>query len=100
MAWEISDLERQYTLVSKNYEFDQAIAFLADQRINQANRSNQYYELGDAEGMPPYRQALNEIDAAIGRLKAARREMQQIAGHAHRWNDDDYCSVCGADGRA
>lgn len=23
----------------------------------------------------------------------------QVA-HAHQWNDSDYCSVCGADGRA
>lgn len=20
--------------------------------------------------------------------------------HAHRWNEDDYCDLCGADGRA
>ena len=48
----------------------------------------------------PYRCALGDIDHAIGALKRFRSEMQWLAGHAHRWSDDDYCSICGADGRA
>lgn len=63
-------------------------------------QSQHYYELGDPGGISPFRQSLNELDAAIGLLKRCRREMQTLAGHAHRWNDDDYCSICGADGRA
>ena len=99
MSWEIGDLQKQYTLVPKDHSFDDAILMLADNRISQANRQNQFYELGDCDTIPPYRQALNEIDAAIGKLKAARREMQQIAGHMHKWDDNDYCYICGADGR-
>jgi hypothetical protein len=67
---------------------------------SQTCRSQQYYELGDPGGISPYRQSLNEIDASIGLLKRYRREIQQLAGHTHRWDDDDYCSICGADGRA
>lgn len=100
MSWEIGDLQKRYTLVPKDRTFDDAIALLADNRISQANSQNQYWENGDCDTFPPYRQALNEIDAAIGKLKAARREMQAIASHMHEWNDDDYCRICGADGRA
>lgn len=63
-------------------------------------RWQEYYELGDPGGKSPFRQSLDELDAAIGLLKRYRREMQSLAGHSHRWNEDDYCSVCGADGRA
>lgn len=100
MSWEIGDLQKQYTLVPRHQTFDESIAFLASNRISQSNRQNSYYENGGCDGIPPYRQALNEIDAAIGKLKAARREMQEIASHMHEWDSDDYCRICGADGRA
>lgn len=58
-------------------------------------------ESADLAGVEsPYPEALGEIDAAIGRLKRFRREVQQLAGHAHKWGSDDYCRICGADGRA
>ena len=69
--------------------------------ISRSNHQQQaYVNSGPWDFASPYQQALNEIDAAIGRLKALRREMQSIARHSHEWNDNDYCSVCGADGRA
>ena len=61
-------------------------------------RAQQFFELGGHEGVPPCRQALNEIDSAIGLLKRYRREMQSLARHAHRWDDNHYCEICGADG--
>jgi hypothetical protein len=48
----------------------------------------------------PYQWHLGRIDAAIGHLKRFRREVQGLSKHAHDWNDNDYCSICGADGRA
>lgn len=32
--------------------------------------------------------------------EAARRARARRQSHDHTWNEDDYCSVCGADGRA
>ena len=58
----------------------------------------QYADLA-GEG-DPYGDALRDIDHVISMLKRFRAEVQQLSGHAHRWNDDDYCSLCGADGRA
>lgn len=55
----------------------------------------------DLAGEPsPYRFYLGRIDAAIGHLKRFRRDVQELSKHAHDWNESDYCSICGADGRA
>jgi len=48
----------------------------------------------------PYPSVLADIDATIGMLKGFRRDVQSLGGHCHDWNDSDYCSICGADGRA
>lgn len=48
----------------------------------------------------PYRHYLGRIDASIGLLKRFRRDVQGLSKHAHEWNESDYCSICGADGRA
>lgn len=61
-------------------------------------RSAEYANLA-GEG-DPYGDTLRDIDRTIGFLKRYRLEMQSLAGHEHRWNEDDYCDVCGADGRA
>lgn len=55
----------------------------------------------DNAGEPsPFPYILGDIDHAIGMLKRYRAEVQALATHAHEWNSDDYCNVCGADGRA
>jgi hypothetical protein len=74
--------------------------FLALERAkSEANRDREMQDLTgvdcDAEGNPhdPY-QALEEM------LTQALREVKTLRLHAHVWNDEDLCSVCGADGRA
>jgi hypothetical protein len=80
---------------------NEQVEYLSSVLIDRANREQQSYDLGGPFDFPsPYRDALNQIDAAIGRLKSMRREMQRVASHSHDWNDNDYCSVCRADGRA
>lgn len=55
----------------------------------------------DLAGEPsPYPGFLADLDATIGFLKRYRRDLQHLAHHVHDWNSDDYCSICGADGRA
>jgi hypothetical protein len=76
----------------------EAVELLTERHEREICRSAEYADNAGEE--PPYREALKDIDAAIGALKAARREMQALAGHRHRWNSDDYCTICGADGRA
>jgi len=61
-------------------------------------KSAEYANLGGDES--PYPRTLGDIDAAIGHLKRFRAEMQLLAGHTHNWDGSDYCSICGADGRA
>ena len=46
--------------------------------IEEKHRANEYWELGGDEGPIPY---------------------PELA-HAHDWNKDGYCTICGADGAA
>jgi hypothetical protein len=43
---------------------------------------------------------LRQIDASIGRLRRFGQTVQELDSHAHVWGEDDYCTICGADGRA
>jgi hypothetical protein len=63
-------------------------------------KSAEYANLGGDES--PYPAALSKIDAAIGHLKRFRQEIQTMRGHTHDWSEEtnDYCTICGADGRA
>lgn len=61
--------------------------------IRAATKSQQYYELGGDGGQSP-------LEALIADLKQAMEEAEAMLHHAHVWNGEDYCDVCGADGRA
>lgn len=64
-----------------------------------ANYNRQMQELTgvdhDSQGFPmdPY-EALEQF------LEQGLKEIRDLRSHQHKWNDDDLCSVCGADGRA
>lgn len=61
--------------------------------IGQLNRD---YEIANMYG-----EKVEETYAMLAdALEAYAREVRGYENHAHQWNDDDYCSVCGADGRA
>lgn len=84
-----------------DYELDKQIEWLTSVAMDRSHRANYMYELaGPFDFDSPYQHTLKMIDAAIGRLKLLRAEMQRVASHHHDWNGDDYCSICGADGRA
>jgi hypothetical protein len=76
----------------------ESIDLLTGRMESQVCRSAQYAD-NAGEG-DPYGDALNDIDRAIGQLKRFRSEIQHLAKHTHRWDGNDYCSICGADGRA
>jgi hypothetical protein len=64
-----------------------------------AMKAAEYADLGGYDANP-YGDLAKQIDRTIGMLKRTRAEVQALRSHAHKWNSDDYCSVCGADGRA
>jgi hypothetical protein len=63
------------------------------QMIELANRDQQYfYDSGVADCQSPLGELEDQLSAALEEVKAMRR-------HVHDWGEDDYCVVCGADGR-
>lgn len=71
---------------------------LTIRHMDEAKRSAEYADLGGAAS--PYPELLADVDAAIGFLKRYRASLQALSKHAHDWNASDYCTICGADGRA
>lgn len=72
----------------------------AQRFISETARSVEYADLAGEPAKPVYKASKAEIGKAIAILKRAHAELCELEGHAHRWNSDDYCSICGADGRA
>ena len=62
--------------------------------IRAATKRQQLYELGGADD------ELSPLEALIADLKTAIEEADAMLHHAHVWNGEDYCDICGADGRA
>lgn len=77
---------------------DDGVKALAYRLFDETCRSAENADLAGEEG--PYRRVLGEIDSAIGFLKTFRRDMQELRDHRHEWQEDDYCAICHADGRA
>ncbi len=86
--------------MTANYEIDvydpKSIIYAIE---GEARDDYQWRELGATDG-DPCREWCNRIDRLIGLLKTTRKEIQQLSTHRHKWNDDDYCSICRLDGRA
>jgi hypothetical protein len=64
-----------------------------------ANYSRQMQELTgvdqDSDGKPfdPYKELEDLLEKSL-------KDVRELRTHKHDWNDEDLCSVCGADGRA
>jgi hypothetical protein len=87
-------------IVAPGADLLESVQRLTSRMESEVCRSAEYADLGGVES--PYPAACGQIDAAIGHLKRFRAEMQRLAGHAHDFSErsNDYCSICGADGRA
>ena len=60
-------------------------------------------EAGSAElagERAPYADIMARLSHLIGEAKVIHAQIGALASHSHDWNDDDYCVICGADGRA
>jgi hypothetical protein len=42
----------------------------------------------------------NNIAEAIAELEALIVELRVLQTHEHQWDSEDYCYICGSDGRA
>lgn len=85
-------------VVEPRAELTETLERLTSRLYSETCRSAEFADCAGEE--PPYREVLGQIDAAIGKLKRFRSEVQSLAHHAHVWSEDDYCVHCGRDGRA
>lgn len=71
---------------------NQELYFAIRAAIRTATKSD---ETADLAGEPGY--ALLDI---LYTLEAAKEDVNELIGHEHVWGENDFCSKCGADGRA
>lgn len=83
---------------------------MADQRISDlgaaraihdgvafAIKSSNYADLAGYSAKARLRLARMRIGAAY---REAMARLDEVMAHEHDWNGDDYCNICGQDGRA
>lgn len=70
----------------------------ADRFIAEMNRSARYAELGDEDPTQAYIAAKRTLLRARLTINQLLNEVHGLRNHSHRWNGDDYCAICGADG--
>ena len=66
-------------------------------------KEQEYYDLaglGCEEAEAPYDTVLRRIKEVGRLLDETRVKLVALRRHTHAWQDNDYCSICGADGRA
>lgn len=65
----------------------------------EVSRQKEYADLA-GDDHDPCRERQREISQLIGQLKRMHAELESLRRHRHEWGSDDYCCICGADGRA
>jgi hypothetical protein len=61
-----------------------------------ANRA----ELAGLDSVTVYNDQIKRTEEEIQKLINHKSGLVELRDHVHEWNDNDYCSICGADGRA
>lgn len=66
--------------------------------LSDAASESEYWELAgitesDTEEPHPYDLLQNALESGL-------RELKTLREHRHEWGENDYCVICGADGRA
>ncbi len=70
-------------------------------RLVQANTWTAAAELaGEFANENYYYTIQDELREIVERVNQLSKLVAAHNAHAHQWNDNDYCDVCGADGRA
>lgn len=74
-----------------------AIAFFGES----TRRGATYADLGgDFSAADVYNEAIQDLQNIINAAKELQTELRQLRSHEHDWDDNSYCTLCGADGRA
>ncbi len=83
--------------VGKVEDLTEVLSFI--RRIpRQTARRAEAASLGGFDG-DPYEDAVVLIRTLNREIDRAMEEVSILYHHAHRWNENDYCDICGADGR-
>lgn len=85
-------------IISRMDSLPEALTRLTDRLYDDTCKDAEMLDCAGEE--PPYRFALGQVDRAIGQLKRFRHDLQALQAHEHVWGSDDYCRICGRDGRA
>lgn len=73
----------------------EAMHFAIQGAITHAKRQEEFGDLaGEPCGDDGGYQAVEHV------LERALTQVRELRAHAHDWNEDSYCTVCGADGAA
>ena len=70
--------------------------------LSEVCKRRQYEELGDVsddEGNA-YDDAIEVLSKLQAFIDTSLVEIKELKAHFHQWSEDEYCVVCGADGRA
>jgi hypothetical protein len=68
--------------------------------IRQACKAHEGASLSGDQGEDAYGDLLSALRDFSERLPRLIAEVEALQTHHHAWNEQDYCNLCGADGRA
>lgn len=91
----VTDIEEDAQELSEQEQTRRATAFyfhFLENGIAQAKRSQEYWDLGGNDGPEP-------LYCLIKALQQALAEARELRRHQHKYDEDDYCVICGRDGR-
>ena len=91
----MSESTRRPTVSEYLVQIDSLCASL----VTATARSAEYADLG---GYADSRTVYRSVQTRLGRIAGrTRRDLTGLANHQHDWSgENDYCAICGADGRA
>ena len=67
--------------------------------LTELARSQECIDLSGESGNA-YTPAIEEAEQAINDLRQYILDVNSLANHTHNWNNNGFCSICGADGNA
>lgn len=71
-----------------------------DHLLQQARSEEQHLRMGAISETDFDEEYPSAYQRARGALLRAARELRALRNHRCRWSADDYCVICGTDGRA
>lgn len=73
---------------------------LVSAAIRRAKRSAENASLAGEPAAPVYDDLLEELATVRDSMAEYIQEVTELKDHRHEWNENEFCNICGADGRA